>query len=118
MWARWIRFSWVAPPPPRSICADRHDTQIATPSAPDPDRVESAPPRTANDVSRNGETNDDRSPVEVRRGDPERVKACTDGVFAIMIITTILVREISAPPDLATQSLREALRGTGPELLA
>ena len=44
------------------------------------------------------------------------VKAFTDGVFAIII--TILVLEISVPANLSTQSLREALQETGPELLA
>ena len=68
------------------------------------------------DGSGNGETNDDRSPASVRRSDPERVKAFTDGVFAIII--TILVLEISVPADLTSQSLREALAETGPELLA
>ncbi|MDX2379246.1 MAG: TMEM175 family protein [Acidimicrobiia bacterium] len=42
-----------------------------------------------------------------RQADPDRVKAFTDGVFAIII--TILVLEIGVPSDLSDQSLREAL---------
>ncbi len=44
------------------------------------------------------------------------MKAFTDGVFAIII--TILVLEISVPPNLSEQSLAEALRETSPELSA
>ena len=61
-------------------------------------------------------TDETMTPAQVRRGDPERVKAFTDGVFAIII--TILVLEISIPPDLGEQSLREALDEVGPEMLA
>lgn len=56
------------------------------------------------------------TPAEQRRGDPDRVKAFTDGVFAIVI--TILVLEIGVPPDLKEQSLREAVEETAPELAA
>ena len=51
-----------------------------------------------------------------RRGDPSRVMAFTDGVFAIII--TILVLEIGVPADLGDDSLRDAIEETGPELLA
>jgi uncharacterized membrane protein len=51
-----------------------------------------------------------------RRGDPDRVKAFTDGVFAIII--TILVLEISVPADLGESGLRRALEETGPTLWA
>ena len=54
--------------------------------------------------------------AEQRRAEPDRVKAFTDGVFAIII--TILVLEIGVPPELAEQSLRDAIGETGPELLA
>jgi uncharacterized membrane protein len=56
------------------------------------------------------------SPAESRRGNPDRVAAFTDGVFAIII--TILVLEISVPPQLSDQSLQEAIAETGPELTA
>ena len=55
-------------------------------------------------------------PSDNRRGDPERVKAFTDGVFAIII--TILVLEISVPPNLSDQSLAEALDELRPEMTA
>lgn len=51
-----------------------------------------------------------------RRGETDRVKAFTDGVFAIII--TILVLEINVPPNLSEQSLAESLRETEPELSA
>lgn len=51
-----------------------------------------------------------------RSGDPDRVKAFTDGVLAIII--TILVLEIAVPDNLGEQSLRNALGDTGPTLLA
>jgi uncharacterized membrane protein len=51
-----------------------------------------------------------------RRGDPDRVKAFTDGVFAIII--TILVLEIAVPEDLSEQSLIEALDDLRPTLVA
>ena len=57
-----------------------------------------------------------RSSADVRRGETDRVKAFTDGVFAIII--TILVLDVSVPPNLSEQSLAEALREVGPELSA
>lgn len=56
------------------------------------------------------------STADQRRGETDRVKAFTDGVFAIII--TILVLEISVPPNLDEQSLAESLREVGPELSA
>ena len=56
------------------------------------------------------------SPVQQRRGSPERVKAFADGVFAIII--TILVLEIGVPPNLTESSLVEAFDEVGPELAA
>ncbi len=61
-------------------------------------------------------TDQSRSAAAQRRGDPDRVKAFTDGVFAIII--TILVLEISVPPDLSEQSLAEALDELRPEMTA
>ena len=58
----------------------------------------------------------DRAAAAARRGETDRVKAFTDGVFAIII--TILVLEINVPPNLSEQSLAESLRETGPELSA
>ena len=51
-----------------------------------------------------------------RQGNPGRVVAFTDGVFAIII--TILVLDIRVPSDLSEQSLREALNETGATLMA
>jgi uncharacterized membrane protein len=51
-----------------------------------------------------------------RRGNPDRVAAFTDGVFAIII--TILVLDIRVPSDLSEQSLREALDDTGATLVS
>jgi uncharacterized membrane protein len=59
------------------------------------------------------DTETDRSS---RRGNPDRVTAFTDGVFAIII--TILVLEISVPADLGEQGLRQALEEIGPTLWA
>ncbi len=61
-------------------------------------------------------TDQSRSAAAQRRGDPERVTAFTDGVFAIII--TILVLEISVPPNLSDQSLAEALDELRPEMTA
>jgi uncharacterized membrane protein len=51
-----------------------------------------------------------------RQGNPDRVAAFTDGVFAIII--TILVLEVGVPSDLSEQSLRDALDETGSTLVA
>ena len=51
-----------------------------------------------------------------RQGNPDRVAAFTDGVFAIII--TILVLEIGVPSNLSEQSLRDALNETGSTLVA
>lgn len=59
---------------------------------------------------------DSQTPRQRRRGDPERVKAFTDGVFAIII--TILVLEIGVPSNLGEQGLRRALEEIGPTLWA
>ena len=48
-------------------------------------------------------TSESMTAVEQRRADPDRVKAFTDGVFAIII--TILVLEIGVPPELPERSL-------------
>lgn len=56
------------------------------------------------------------SAAEQRRGETDRVKAFTDGVFAIII--TILVLGISVPPNLSEQSLTQAMREVRPEMAA
>ena len=61
-------------------------------------------------------TSESMTVAEQRRADPDRVKAFTDGVFAIII--TILVLEIGVPPELPEQSLADAIGETGPQLLA
>ena len=61
-------------------------------------------------------TDESLTVAEQRRADPDRVKAFTDGVFAIII--TILVLEIGVPPELPEQSLADAIGETGPQLLA
>jgi uncharacterized membrane protein len=54
--------------------------------------------------------------VLARRGNPDRVVAFTDGVFAIII--TILVLDVRVPSNLTEQSLREALDESGSTLIA
>ena len=56
----------------------------------------------------------DPDSAAARWGETDRVKAFTDGVIAIII--TILVLEISVPPNLSEQSLLEALQEIWPEL--
>ena len=51
-----------------------------------------------------------------RQGDPERVAAFTDGVFAIII--TILVLDIRVPENLSSTSLTEAIGDVGPTFMA
>lgn len=58
----------------------------------------------------------DESAALRRRGEPDRVVAFSDGVFAIVI--TILVLEVGVPPDLPEGSLPEAIAAAMPELTA
>lgn len=51
-----------------------------------------------------------------RQGDPARMLAFTDGIFAIVI--TILVLEIQVPVDLGSRSLRSAIEAVGPTFTA
>ena len=51
-----------------------------------------------------------------RQGDPARMLAFTDGIFAIVI--TILVLEIQVPVDLGSSSLRDAIASVGPTFTA
>ena len=51
-----------------------------------------------------------------RQGDPDRVVAFTDGVFAIII--TILVLDIRIPEDLSSRSLGDAIDDVGPTFSA
>jgi uncharacterized membrane protein len=54
------------------------------------------------------------SDAELRRGETDRVKAFTDGVFAIII--TLLVLEVGVPAGLDDRALVDALDEVGPEL--
>jgi uncharacterized membrane protein len=56
------------------------------------------------------------SESERRRRDPARVEALTDGVFAIVV--TILVLEVTVPPNLSEQSLFDTLDELRPTLVA